>query len=241
MHTNAHTRLQHLLAFDAEQSQAWSAAQSSSETRRSPILIGVDEVGRGSLIGPVVAAACAWRIAPDATQPLAPGMERLNDSKKMSPAHRARLLPVLEATLYAHIEEADANTIARLNIVQASLYAAVQAVKGVVAQLPITDQQGPFLVLMDGRDALPDLLPPAFYSRPIIRGDAQSALIAAASVLAKEHRDAWVRHIALDYPVYGWQRNMGYATPSHRKALAQHGLTPHHRPSYACLPQNTMP
>lgn len=191
-------------------------------------VIGVDEVGRGSLIGSVVAAACAWKTT---ESPPPEALAFVNDSKQLSSKIRVALLPLIQAHCHVSIAEATLEEIAEFNIIGASMRAAQRATLALIEAHQLSSP----LILMDGRDTLPNL-PVDVVQRAIIKGDSQSALIAMASIIAKEHRDAWVKQAALQHPLYGWERNMGYATAEHRTALLEHGLSPYHRPSYACIP-----
>jgi ribonuclease HII len=205
------SRLKRLLAFDDKIAQ---------DLALHVPLVGCDEVGRGSLIGPVVASAVMWKEIPQNVEKL----WGLNDSKKLSPLQRQRLLPYIQDDCWVGIGEASPQEIAEYNIIGASLLAVKRAIEAL-------DCQAPIHLLLDGRDALPDF--PTHQQSCVIKGDAQSALIAMASIVAKEHRDTWVKTVATAFPDYGWQRNMGYATKEHREAIQAWGLTPHHRPSFS--------
>jgi len=201
------------------------------------LILGVDEVGRGPLAGPVTAAA-AWidlDRAPDAITRL------VADSKTLSPAARAAIVAAVEgegadqadigsetagapglrvALGWASVEEID-----RINILQASLLAMTRAVDALTPLLP----GPPDLVLVDG-NRLPAWRYPA---RAVIGGDGISLSIALASIVAKQARDAEMRRLAERYPGYGWERNAGYGTAEHRAALLRLGVTPAHRRSFA--------
>ncbi|MEM9755245.1 MAG: ribonuclease HII [Pseudomonadota bacterium] len=184
----------------------------SFETRLGGRVAGVDEVGRGPLAGPVTAAAVV----------LTPGAipDGLNDSKKLSAPRRevlaARITAVAEVALgWASVAEIDA-----LNIRAASLLAMSRAVAALASQ--------PDHALIDG-NALPDLPCPA---TAIVKGDAKSASIAAASIVAKVARDAAMVALAQQHPGYGWEANAGYPTKSHLAALRRHGVSPAHRRSF---------
>lgn len=175
---------------------------------------GVDEAGRGPWAGPVVAAA----VILDAAQI----PDGIDDSKRLRPAAREKLYKQImlsaraAATGIASVEEID-----RLNILNASMLAMQRAVKG----LPIV----PGIAVIDGNRA-PAL---SCTTRCIVEGDARCLSIAAASILAKVTRDRMMRELADTCPAYGFERNAGYGTPEHRKALQQYGVTPHHRKSFA--------
>ncbi|MDS9951087.1 MAG: ribonuclease HII [Planktomarina sp.] len=174
---------------------------------------GVDEVGRGPLAGPVYAAAVI----------LGPGKipAGLNDSKKLSAKNRNS---VLESILeYADISIASASEreIEQINILQASHLAMVRAVAGL--------KKKPDYVLVDGNLIPQDLRIPA---TAVIKGDARSLSIAAASIVAKVKRDLVMSDLAQHYPGYGWEKNAGYPTTEHLKALQDLGVTPHHRRTF---------
>jgi ribonuclease HII len=174
---------------------------------------GLDEAGRGSLFGPVVAAAVILnprrRIV------------GLDDSKKLSPARRAELAQRIRAHALAWaVAEIDAARIDAWNIYQASRQAMLAALK----KLSITPD---YLLL----DAMSLDLP--VEQRSLIRGDARSVSIAAASILAKTARDACMAEFDREYPLYGLAHNKGYGTPEHLKALRLHGPSPLHRFSFA--------
>ena len=180
-------------------------------------IAGVDEVGRGPLAGPVVAAAVILPAAglPDDLS------AALDDSKTVPARVRARLVPRLMESASIGIGRAEPAEIDDLNILQASLLAMARA----VSALPVR----PDLALIDGT-WVPSHLPCA--ALPVVRGDGISLSIAAASIIAKQARDAEMRELAGRHPGYGWERNVGYPTVEHRDAIARLGLTPHHRRSF---------
>ena len=179
-----------------------------------PGLAGVDEVGRGPLAGPVVTAA----VILDPTRPI----DGLADSKQLAPAAREALaLLIRERALACCVAEASVAEIDRLNILQATLLAMRRAVEGLGL---VPDE-----VWVDGNRC-----PPWPYrSRAVVKGDQKIAAIAAASILAKVHRDAWMVEQHALYPHYGFDRHMGYGTPQHLAALAAHGACALHRTSFA--------
>lgn len=180
------------------------------------LICGVDEVGRGPLAGPVTAAAV---ILPRKGIP-----RGLDDSKRLSPARRASLAArIMDCADWA-VGHASVEEIADLNILHASHRAMCRAVAGL--------RQRPCIVLVDGNRIPPGLNHPA---RPIIGGDALSLSIAAASIVAKVERDRIMLDLARQHPGYGWERNMGYPTAIHRKALAELGPTPIHRISFPSI------
>lgn len=177
-------------------------------------VIGVDEVGRGPIAGPVTAAAV--RLNPACIPP------GLNDSKKLSEKKRTALFDLLTQSAQVSVAHASVAEIDAINIRQATFLAMRRAVRGLGA--------GPDHILVDGRD-VPDGLPcPA---QAVIRGDGKSLSIAAASVMAKVTRDRLMVDLAQQHPGYGWEQNAGYPTKGHISALIEHGVTPHHRRSFA--------
>jgi len=181
-------------------------------TRGFRFVAGVDEVGRGSLFGPVVAAAVI--LSPD--RPI----RGLNDSKQLEPERRVVLAERIRERAVAWATAAvDAATIDYMNIYHASRLAMRIAVEKLA---PPAD----FILI----DALP--LEVRVPQRPVIKGDARCHAIAAASILAKVHRDAWMDLWDEVYPQYGLTRHKGYYTPEHALALENHGPTPLHRLSF---------
>ena len=179
---------------------------------------GCDEAGRGCLAGPVVAAAV---ILPPRVR--LPG---LDDSKKLTAAGRERLRPLIEQHALAwSVGIATVEEIDRINILQAAFLAMHRAIAGL--------RMRPGHVLVDGNRFNP------FEDIPyqcIIQGDGKYRSIAAASVLAKTHRDALMAGLHEQHPAYRWHLNQGYPTADHRAAIAQHGPCVHHRTSFALLP-----
>lgn len=188
-------------------------------TLSGSLIAGVDEVGRGALFGPVVAAAV---ILPEqATGPLlAAGVA---DSKLLSARQRSQLVYTIQqwATAY-RIGYASVREIDRLNILQASLLAMKRAIVRLAVQ--------PDLCLIDGNQTIPHL---TIRQQAIIKGDQLSLAIAAASILAKVWRDELIQRLTVKYPQYGLERNKGYGTPQHRQALQRYGASPYHRRSFS--------
>lgn len=182
------------------------------------LVCGVDEAGRGPLAGPVVAAA----VILDPHNPI-PG---LNDSKKLSAKRRDALAVEIRAKALAwSVAEASVEEIDSINILQASLLAMRRAVNGLTMR--------PEKALVDG-NRCPQLGCPA---EAVVGGDGKVASIAAASILAKTVRDAGMLLLHADYPMYGFDRHMGYPTAFHLQALRLHGASPVHRRSYAPVAQ----
>lgn len=178
-----------------------------------PVFCGVDEAGRGPLAGDVYAAAV---ILPEGLE--IPG---LNDSKKLSEKRREELAPIIKEQAAAWcIASATVAEIEALNILQAALLAMQRAVAGLKIR--------PEFVITDGNQA-PALPIPV---QTVIGGDAKSASIAAASVLAKTARDAALRELDAEYPQYGFAAHKGYGTKAHYAAIDEYGICPAHRPSF---------
>jgi len=175
---------------------------------------GVDEVGRGPLAGPVV-AACVY--FPHAAK-IPSG---ITDSKALKASVRARLCLEINAVAHVGIGMADVDEIDSINILQASLLAMHRAVEAM--------GQSVDHILVDG-NRLPKWPWPA---TALVKGDTRSLSIAAASIIAKEHRDALMRRLDAQWPHYGWARNMGYGTAEHVAGLARVGVCEQHRKSFA--------
>jgi ribonuclease HII len=178
-------------------------------------VVGVDEVGRGPLAGPVVAAAVV--LDPRLPRSLA---RRIDDSKRLAPEERQALFALLPAHVRFAIGSATVAEIDCLNILKASHLAMARAVAGLGL--------APSLVIVDG-DRDPGLPHP---TRCIVGGDGRCLSIAAASIFAKVTRDRAMTALAWRHPGYGWERNAGYGTPEHLTALKRLGLTPEHRRTF---------
>jgi ribonuclease HII len=180
---------------------------------------GVDEVGRGALFGPVVAAAV---ILPDsALETLA--AQGVRDSKQLSAMQRRELVQLIYTSAIAcRIGYASVREIDRLNILQASLL----AMKRAVLRLTVP----PDLCLIDGNQRIPGLTLP---QQTVIQGDQTSLAIASASIIAKVWRDDLMTRLAKRYPAYQLAKNKGYGTVAHRQAIAKYGVSPYHRKSFS--------
>ncbi|MEY4286533.1 MAG: hypothetical protein RL511_611 [Bacteroidota bacterium] len=179
---------------------------------------GCDEAGRGCLAGPVVAAA----VILDPEQPIA----ALNDSKQLSAKKRAYLREeIIEKALCYGIGIVDHVEIDQINILNASILAMHRALEQLSTQ--------PAFILVDGNRFKPYQQIPA---ECMIKGDARFASIAAASILAKTERDALMSALHERFPNYAWDRNQGYPTQVHRKAIAEFGPSPYHRMTFQLLP-----
>ena len=179
---------------------------------------GCDEAGRGCLAGAVFAAAVI--LPPDFHHPL------LNDSKQLTERQRDLLRPIIEREAVAWaVEEVSAARIDEINILNASI-------EGMNLAAHRLDPQPQFLAIDGNRFRSQFGLPFAC----IVKGDGKYADIAAASVLAKTHRDEYMRRLDQEYPYYGWVKNKGYPTRDHRLAIHEHGLSPYHRLSFTQIP-----
>jgi ribonuclease HII len=177
-------------------------------------MAGVDEVGRGPLAGPVVAAAVI--LAEKGT------IRGLNDSKLLPPEERERLDgEIRRRAVCCSVAEASVEEIDRFNILRAALLAMRRAVEGLAQQ--------PSIVLVDGNQR-PELAMPV---RTVVGGDARVRAISAASIIAKVHRDRLLTALHEEHPQYGFDGHKGYSTPEHLAALREHGACRHHRRSFA--------
>jgi ribonuclease HII len=182
-------------------------------------IAGVDEVGRGCLFGPVVAAAV---ILPESAQ-VRLAEAGVTDSKKLSPLRRQQLAEEIRAVAIAHqVALASVQEIDRLNILQASLLAMRRAIARLNPQ--------PDFCLIDGNQKVPQLLIP---QQTVVKGDEKELAIAAASILAKVWRDRLIVRLAARYPGYDLETNKGYGTAKHKAGLQQLGVSPQHRLSFS--------
>lgn len=179
---------------------------------------GCDEVGRGCLSGPVVAAAVIL--------PLDYKHRWLTDSKQLSKAKRETIKKdiINDAISYA-IAEVSNEEVDKINVLQASLLGMHRALDQLI--------QIPELILVDGNKFIPYKDIPYHC---IIKGDGKYMSIAAASILAKTYRDDLMEKLSVSHPEYGWERNVGYPTKQHRNAIEKYGITPYHRRSFRLLP-----
>jgi len=175
---------------------------------------GCDEAGRGCLAGPVFAAAVI--LPRDFSDDI------LTDSKQLTEKQRNRLRPVIETRAVAWaVASVDANTIDKINILNASILAMHRAIQN-LSQLPQ-------LLLIDGNRFNPY---PGIPHNCIVKGDEKYLSVAAASVLAKTYRDDYMLNIGLEFPMYNWKNNKGYPSKMHRRIIAEFGVTPYHRMTF---------
>lgn len=208
-------RILELLAFDAQMRKKWLRHPKSH-------LLGTDEVGRGCLAGPVVAAAVHLP-AQSADSDFMTLLSRLNDSKKLSPQVRQELSVELKSRCSYAIAEASVDEIDKINILQASFLAMNRAIE----KLSVDKTEA--VVLVDGNRKISNQ---TLRQILVIGGDGLSASIAAASVIAKVYRDDLMCRLHEDFPHYQWNSNKGYGAKVHRDAILEHGLTEWHRKSF---------
>ncbi|MEP7316348.1 MAG: ribonuclease HII [Sphingomicrobium sp.] len=189
------------------------------------MIAGIDEAGRGPLAGPVVAAAvilCGKEI------------RGLGDSKVLNAATRAKLAARIHQRCHVGLGLASVEEIDTLNIFHATMLAMARAAEALCAQVGCD----PLEILIDGNMTPAGRRPEwRWPARAIVGGDATERCISAASIIAKEHRDAIMREEALRHPEYGFDRHKGYGTQAHLDALRAHGATPIHRRSFAPVAQ----
>ncbi len=182
---------------------------------------GVDEAGRGPWAGPVVAAAVV--VTPDC-----PCLEGVDDSKQLTRRRREQLAAAIVSTLVHAVGAASVREVDRLNIRRATALAMRRAVTRLAAPADI--------LVVDGL-SVPEL---GYEHEAMVDGDARCYAVACASILAKTVRDRLMRRLGARYPEFGWERNAGYGTPAHRKALDRRGPTPHHRRSFTPVVQQSL-
>lgn len=189
------------------------------------LVCGMDEVGRGAWAGPVTIGAAV--LAP-CDLPVDGPLARVRDSKMLTPKVRSELLPHVRSWVVAcAVGEATAQEVDRFGMTASLRLCGERALASLAAQ-GVT----PGRVLLDG--------PHDYLSRPdlvttLVKGDATSLAIAAASIVAKVHRDGWMKGLSVTYPGYGFERNAGYGSPAHRQALKDLGATDEHRRSWAFM------
>lgn len=185
-------------------------------------IIGTDEAGRGPAAGGVFASAVYFnKISPDLIEELS----FLNDSKKLSAKKRAQLFPIIlkntiNSTVCVEVEEIEKN-----NILNCSLKAMKIACENVIKKAELKD----LTVLVDGNRFIKNFNYPQEF---VIKGDSKSASIAAASILAKQTRDEYMKKLDAEFPQYGWSKNAGYLTKEHMEAIKKFGICKYHRKSF---------
>jgi ribonuclease HII len=181
-------------------------------------VVGVDEVGRGCLAGPVYAAAVCFKVG---VKP-----PKMTDSKLLSEKRRDEIAPIILNNHWFGIAYATVEEIDELNIFHASMLAMRRAI------LALEKQMGEVVghILIDGAHRIPKF---ERLQTPLVKGDLRCLPISAASIIAKVTRDRLMKDLALQYPQYGFEKHKGYASEEHRKKIAEHGPTPHHRRTFS--------
>jgi len=181
--------------------------------KKIQLIAGVDEAGRGPLAGPVVAAAVIF--SPDVL------IEGVDDSKVLSEKRREKLFgKIIKESIAYSVSVVPAEKIDEINILNASLLAMKRSVYKLKVQ--------PDLILIDGNKSFKNKIPTV----TIVKGDAKSFSIAAASILAKVTRDRIMKELSIEYPVYKWEKNKGYPTRQHRESIKENGPSPFHRKTF---------
>jgi ribonuclease HII len=189
---------------------------------------GCDEAGRGPLAGSVFAAAVVWSNEVIENEANREWLEMLDDSKKLTDRQRNYLRPLIEQhALSWAVVEVTAEEIDEINILRASITGMQRA----LSQLSVVPQH----ILVDGnkwKPYIPEGQVMEIPARTVVKGDGKYLSIAAASVLAKTYRDEYMLRLHEEYPMYHWDKNMGYPTKAHYEAIKQYGITPYHRQSF---------
>lgn len=202
------------------------------------VVIGTDEAGRGCGAGGVFASAVCFN---KRSQELVEQLEDLNDSKKLSPKKREALYDIIKENTVNSTVCIEVDEIERINILNASLKAMRMACENVINQLyPIPEEKdkliarnmlsrSEIMILIDGNKRIWDF---DYSQRYVVKGDARSASIAAASILAKVSRDRYMLRLDAEFPQYNWKDNAGYLTKEHMALIDKYGMSKYHRPSY---------
>lgn len=202
------------------------------------VVIGTDEAGRGCGAGGVFASAVCFN---KRSQELVERLEDLNDSKKLSPKKREALYDIIKENTVNSTVCIEVDEIERINILNASLKAMRLACEDVINQLyPLPEEKekliarnmlsrSEIMILIDGNKRIWDF---DYSQRYVVKGDARSASIAAASILAKVSRDRYMLRLDAEFPQYNWKDNAGYLTKEHMALIDKYGMCKYHRPSY---------
>ena len=185
-------------------------------------IVGTDEAGRGPGAGGVFAAAVYFDKISDG---LIADLAILNDSKKLTPKKRDSIFDVIKNNTINEIICIEVDEIEKINILNASLKAMNLSCTSVLQRIGVEDS----LTLVDGNKLIREYIYPQEF---VIKGDAKSASIAAASILAKVSRDRYMERLHEEFPMYNWKKNAGYLTAEHLKAIDEFGMTQYHRPSF---------
>lgn len=203
-------------------------------SQEAVLVVGVDEAGRGPLCGPVVAAAVCYK---DATYAIPPELEKdfvlIRDSKKLSEQQREKIYDLIQEHFYVGIGIVHADTIDRINILEATFLAMKSAISQLMKNIPAQHEnhgRGPqAYILVDGNQEIPNV---SLKQETVVGGDGTVKSIAAASIIAKVTRDRMIVEYDRQYPQYGLAQHKGYGTKVHMDALRKYGPTPIHRMSF---------
>ncbi len=203
-------------------------------SREAVLVVGVDEAGRGPLCGPVVAAAVCYK---DATYAIPPELEKdfalIRDSKKLSEQQREKIYDLIQEHFYVGIGIVHADTIDRINILEATFLAMKSAISQLMKNIPVQHENhgrgSQAYVLVDGNQEIPNV---SLRQETVVGGDGTVKSIAAASIVAKVTRDRMIVEYDKRYPEYGLAQHKGYGTKVHMDALRKYGPTPIHRMSF---------
>lgn len=191
------------------------------KNKKTTCLIGTDEAGRGPLAGPVAAAAVCF---PEITKEIIKKLELINDSKQLSEKQREYLYEIIKENSVYSITSIEVDEIEKENILRCSLKAMKISCENIIKKIGNKIE-----VFVDGNKKIPQFIYP---QKTIVKGDAASASIAAASILAKVYRDNIMNKYAQIYPEYDFENNKGYGTKKHIEAILKYGITPIHRQSF---------
>ena len=193
--------------------------------RHSSVVVGTDEAGRGPVAGPVVASAVYF---PEFSNEVCEVIKFIDDSKKFSsnPKLRKTLSESIKSVAKYSIQECSVEDIDKINILQASLLAMRKSCEDLISQV---GSQENLIILVDGNFIIPKY---NIMQKAVKKGDTLSASIAAASILAKVHRDELMQELSEKFPLYGWHKNKGYPTKTHIDALRKHGPCCWHRKTF---------
>lgn len=199
------------------------------------VLIAIDEVGRGALAGPLTIGA----VAIDVHTPQAP--DGVRDSKALSAKRRRELAPqVRDWAVACQVVDVPPGRIDELGIVRALGEGAVEVIRLVLDACAQSAADPQMVILLDGHHDFISPVDPSYAVHTVVKGDATCASIAAASIIAKVHRDSLMVDLHDEFPEYGWSRNVGYGTKEHRRGLQLSGVSVHHRRSWRLLEEPTL-
>ena len=189
---------------------------------KNTFLIGTDEAGRGAGAGPVFAAAVCFQ---KTDKKLISELSEINDSKQLTEKQREDFYEIIIKNCVYDVQSGSVEEIARLNILQCSLFCMKRACENVISKIG----KEKILVIVDGNKTIPNFEYP---QQSVVKGDGKSATIAAASILAKVSRDRYMTELGKDFPQYEWEQNKGYLTPDHLDLVDKYGICEHHRKKY---------